>query len=150
MNMANPELERYKRYVKKRFAETTNVLARVAAGEFSPDDLPKQIQIPEKEDEFTELLVGLKFLLEDLAEHMKEREKAVVTAKAKAEEADKHSKELEKTIRELEKAKAEIEDKAKDLEFFHDKIVPEILKTKEKDDELIELRKQLKELKGKK
>ena len=57
------ELKKYKEYVKKRLAELTPILQKAAIGDFS-----EKIEIPEKEDEFSELFTGLSLMLDDLRE----------------------------------------------------------------------------------
>ena len=69
-------LEEYKIYVKDRLAPISDIMANIAAGDFS-----KKLEIPSTDDEFTELYVGLDFLMEDLEEHLKEREEAEVELK---------------------------------------------------------------------
>ncbi len=54
------ELKKYKEYVKKRLAELTPILQKAAIGDFS-----EKIEIPEKEDEFSELFTGLSLMLDD-------------------------------------------------------------------------------------
>ncbi len=90
-------LEEYKEHVAERLKNVYSIFERTATGDFSVG-----IEIPEKEDEFTELLVGLKFMLEDLQELMRVKEEAAAE-NARAEEAEKYSKELEKKIRDLER-----------------------------------------------
>jgi hypothetical protein len=66
-------LEEYKAYVKKRLAQITPILQRTSVGDFSV-----KVDIPEKEDEFSELLIGLDLMMDDLRELdklKKEREK---------------------------------------------------------------------------
>ena len=58
---APKELEKYKKGVSKRLAEITPILQKAAVGDFS-----EKIKVPEKEDEFSELLVGLSLMLDDL------------------------------------------------------------------------------------
>lgn len=60
---SSKELEKHKEYVKKRLAELTPIIQKAAVGDFSV-----QIKIPEKEDEFSELLVGLSLMMDDLRE----------------------------------------------------------------------------------
>lgn len=62
------ELQKYKEYIKKRLAELTPLLQKAAVGDFT-----EKIKISEKEDEFTELLVGLSLMMDDLRESKKNR-----------------------------------------------------------------------------
>ncbi len=78
------ELKEYKEYVKKRLAELTPFLEKAAMGDFE-----WEIKIPEKEDEFSELLVGLSLMMDDLRELKNAQEKS-------ATQSDERLKELEK------------------------------------------------------
>jgi PAS domain S-box-containing protein len=69
--MMTDTLEDYKKYVNERLSPISDILANIASGDFS-----NKLEIPPKDDEFTELYVGLDFLMEDLEEHLKEREEA--------------------------------------------------------------------------
>ncbi len=80
-------LEDYKNYVKSRLNPISEILANIAAGDFS-----KRLEIPPKEDEFSELYVGLDFMMEDLLEHLKEREVA-------ESELKKHQEHLEEIVK---------------------------------------------------
>lgn len=75
------ELENYKTNTAKRLSELTPFLQRIATGDFSttPD-------VPLEEDEFTELLVGLHLMIEDLREAQKQHEE--------------YSKQLEQQVKE--------------------------------------------------
>ena len=80
----NSALQKYKEYVRKRLSELTPIMQKASVGDFS-----KSIKVPKKEDEFTELYVGLSLMLEDL--------KALDVARKEAE------KEMAKRLVELEK-----------------------------------------------
>ena len=75
------KLENYKTNTARRLSELTPFLQQTAIGDFS--NTP---EIPYQEDEFTELLVGLRLMIEDLHD-----------AKARTEE---YSKQLEKQVEE--------------------------------------------------
>ncbi len=75
------KLENYKTNTAKRLSELTPFLQQTAIGDFS--NTP---EIPYQEDEFTELLVGLRLMIEDLHD-----------AKVRTEE---YSKQLEKQVEE--------------------------------------------------
>lgn len=64
------ELKKYKEYIKKRLGKLTPILQKAALGDFT-----EEIKIPGKEDEFSELLVGLSLMMDDLRELEKIREK---------------------------------------------------------------------------
>ena len=64
--MSKSELEQYKEYISNRLNQLTPFFQNYAIGDFS-----KTIKVPEKEDEFTELLVGLNLMVEDVQELIK-------------------------------------------------------------------------------
>ena len=78
------ELEKHREYVKKRLAELTPIIQKAAVGDFSV-----QIKIPEKEDEFSELLVGLSLMLDDLRELERVRRKSGEERKKRLEELER-------------------------------------------------------------
>jgi len=110
------KLENYKTNTAKRLSELTPFLQRTAVGNFS--DTP---EISYQEDEFTELFVGLRLMIEDLreADVQREREQAEkITVVKKTEEerrklAEEYSKKLGKQVeektREIIQSKAHIE-----------------------------------------
>jgi two-component system NtrC family sensor kinase len=59
----------YKEYVKARLAPVSKILPSFAAGDFS-----RRLKIPEKQDEFTELYIGINHLLDDLLKNLKKHE----------------------------------------------------------------------------
>ena len=88
------KLENYKTNTAKRLSELTPFLQQTAIGDFS--NTP---EIPYQEDEFTELLVGLRLMIEDLHD-----------AKARTEEYSKQlEKQVEEKTREIVQAKIHIE-----------------------------------------
>lgn len=96
-------LENYKKETARRLSTLTPFLQRTATGDFLTDML-----VPEKEDEFTELFVGLKLMVDDLREVEKQREREQaekIEAIKKTEEerrrlTEQYSKELEKKVEE--------------------------------------------------
>ncbi len=64
--MSKSELEQYKQYASTRLSQIIPMLQRYAMGDFS-----ENIEIPEKEDEFTGILVGLNLMLDDIRELIK-------------------------------------------------------------------------------
>jgi PAS domain S-box-containing protein len=64
------ELETYKAYVVSRLRELSPFLCKYALGDFT-----SEIEIPEQEDEFTELLVGISLMVEDFREMVAELQK---------------------------------------------------------------------------
>ena len=85
--LISKELKKYKEYVKKRLAELTPVLQKAAMG-----DLTEKIKIPQKEDEFSELLVGLNLMMDDLRELEKIRKKIEETRKKRLVELEQWRK----------------------------------------------------------
>ena len=57
------ELENYKAYVKERLSQLTPILQKTSVGDFDV-----KIDIPVEEDEFSELLIGLDLMMDDLRE----------------------------------------------------------------------------------
>jgi signal transduction histidine kinase len=105
--MVNPELEKYREYVKRRIGELLPVIAKIAVGDFSEDINP-----PEREDEFTELILGVKMMKEDIQYYMaelkrlnEERLKAAVD-KVRLEEAEKKRRVMEERARKLERSRS--------------------------------------------
>ncbi len=111
------ELENYKINTAQRLSGLTPILQQASTGKFSG----KGIIVPEKEDEFTELIVGLKLMLDDLSELDREKEKnqleKIEVVKKTEEErrklSEQYSKELEGKVEEktgeLKRAKTHIE-----------------------------------------
>ncbi len=97
------DLEHYKKDTAARFSELTPILQRAATGDFSA--VPA---LPHEEDEFTELYVGLRLMVEDLREIAAEREREQATriAVVKKAETDRrhlteeYAKHLEEQVRE--------------------------------------------------
>ena len=61
--MPKSGMEKYKEYVAAQLGKISPLLQSYAIGDFS-----KSIKIPEKEDEFTELLVGISLMADDIKE----------------------------------------------------------------------------------
>jgi signal transduction histidine kinase len=100
-------LEEYRRYVRDKLKTISSIFESIAAGDFSV-----KIEVPQEEDEFTELLVGLKILIEDVQELIKLREEAVATVaaaqRARVEEAERAREALEARMKELEDSRKAI------------------------------------------
>jgi PAS domain S-box-containing protein len=107
-------LMEYKKYVKERLEPVSEILANIAAGDFS-----KTLIIPKHEDIFTELYVGLTFMMEDLLEHLKEREEAETALK-------RHKEELELLVKQ----------RTKELELVNKKLKEDILERKNTEEAL--------------
>jgi len=105
-------LENYKKNTAEILSRLTPLLQKAATGDFS-----EKISIPEKEDEFTELMVGLALMMEDLRELKETRDKAeaekIAAIEDKRKLTEQYSKELEKKVeektRELNLSKVHIE-----------------------------------------
>lgn len=111
------ELKKYKEYIKKRLAELTPILQKAAI-----DDFTTEIEIPEKEDEFTELLVGLSLMIDDLRLLKETREKIEEERRQRLEELEKWrelttGRELKmvELKDEIERLKEEIENLKKEI-----------------------------------
>jgi PAS domain S-box-containing protein len=61
------ELSKYKQYVEERLGALTPFLQNYALGDFT-----EELHVPEEEDEFTELLVGINLMVEDFREMLRE------------------------------------------------------------------------------
>jgi len=106
------ELERYKKSTAKTLSELTPILQKTATGDFT-----FYPELPKEEDEFTELMVGMRLMLDDLRELDLAREKneqeKIRALEEKRELTEKYSKELEQEVdkktNELSGAKKHIE-----------------------------------------
>lgn len=98
-------LENYKKNTADILSRLTPVWQRTATGDFSG-----KVLMPEREDEFTELMVGVSLMMEDLRELEQTRKKS---EEEKHKLAEEYSKELEKKVTEktseLSKTKLHIE-----------------------------------------
>lgn len=70
--MPNSELSKYKEKVIKQLARLSPLLQKYAMGDFS-----KKIPIPQEENEFTELLVGLNLMVDDIKELINEKQETI-------------------------------------------------------------------------
>ncbi len=113
-------LKDYKEYVKTRLEPISEILANIASGDFS-----KKLEIPPDDDEFTELYVGFDFMMEDLLEHLKEREEAETDLK-------KHKEKLEETVKERTEELTEINKKLMYEIKEHEKDKNELMEVQEK------------------
>lgn len=125
----NGELKKYKGYVYKRLHQLSPILQKYSLGNFS-----ESVKIPKKEDEFTELLITLNLLgddLRELARTQQELEKSRIAA-AVAEAEKKRAAELEIAKNELEKAKGQLEELNKTLEHKVEERTRELVAAQEK------------------
>jgi PAS domain S-box-containing protein len=90
--MAKSELEQYKEHVVAQLGKLSPLLQSYALGDFS-----ESIEIAEEEDEFTELLVGLTLMVDDVKNMIQEREDTI----AKFRQAEAALRESESKYRTL-------------------------------------------------
>jgi hypothetical protein len=128
--LSETELSKYKKYVSSRLGELSPLLQKYAVGDFD-----QKIVIPEKEDEFTELLVGLSLMVDDIKELIKDQ--AVAAAKAAVAEAElKHLGEVRALNTRLTATIKELKEANEDLSKFHEVAVDREL-------EMIELKNEI-------
>lgn len=70
--MDSNDLDTYRRELKRRLHELAPIFANAAIGDFSQD-----VQIPEKDDELTVMLVGVQLMLEAIREKQQESEESL-------------------------------------------------------------------------
>lgn len=130
-NSAPKELKKYRAYVRKRLSELTPILQKTAVGDFL-----QKIKIPSKEDEFSEIYVGLNLMMEDLKELEETRRKT-------EEERRKTEGERQKRLVELERWRqltTERELKMIELKKEIERLTEEVERLKAKTGESIERR----------
>jgi two-component system, cell cycle sensor histidine kinase PleC len=93
--MTKVEVETYKKFVSEQLSQLTPLLQKYALGDFS-----KEIEIPEEENEFTELFVGLRLMVDDVKELMKEKETTIRKLKMTDAQLKKHQENLEELVEE--------------------------------------------------
>jgi anti-anti-sigma regulatory factor len=86
------DLDHYKEFVKERLKSLLNVVQSVSSGDFSVS-----VKIPEKEDEFTALSIGLERMINDMIEANGVSEERMAQLQTVVEEKER----LLKTVREL-------------------------------------------------
>lgn len=116
----NETLDKYKEFVKKRLEPISDILAIIAAGDFS-----RKLEIPPENDEFAELYVGLDFMMEDLHEHKKKRDKAEFELK-------KHQQHLEELVKQRTEELLNINEKLKQEIDIREKTEKEMTKSEER------------------
>jgi PAS domain S-box-containing protein len=90
--MAKSEMAAYRDRVSARLSQLSPFLQSYALGDFS-----QTIEIPEEEDEFTELLVGLTLMVDDIKEMIQEKEHTI-TRLEQAEEALSRSEAMWRSV----------------------------------------------------
>ena len=88
-------LSDYKKFVEQKLLHLTPYLQRVAMGDFS-----RIIKLPEKEDEFTELVVSINLMIEDLKELKDENDKIKKDLEKKINNSSNKLSESEQRFRE--------------------------------------------------
>ena len=86
------DLDQYKEFVKEHLKSLLNVVQNVSSGDFSVS-----VKIPEKEDEFAALSIGLERMINDMIEANKVSEERMAKLQTVVEEKER----LFKTVREL-------------------------------------------------
>lgn len=92
-----------KKYIKNRLSSISNILLKIAMGDFSGG-----IEIPKEEDEFTEYFVALNIMVNDFADLLKENQE-------KTQELEKIKENLEDIV---EVRTATLEKQTQDLKKF--------------------------------
>lgn len=115
MPASKSEFKKYKKYIKKQLSGMMPVLVRIAMGDFSA-----KIKVPEKENEFTGLLVALNLMIEEL-KAIKEAERRSEKARKSAERSKVEALiEVKKNLeREVQKRTRELQNKVEELEKFN-------------------------------
>jgi len=135
--------KKYREYVKKRLSEIMPALIKIGLGNFS-----LRLEIPEKEDEFTELIVALNLVVEELKmtkEAENEAKKAKEAAqKTKTEALTKAKTELEKKVKERTR---KLQEKVEELEKFQKFAVGRELKMIALKEEIEKLKKRSRKIK---
>jgi diguanylate cyclase (GGDEF)-like protein len=70
--MENKELDEYKKYVQKRLEALQAVFSKASIGDYSED-----VKIPEGDDEFTELAMGVQVMVEVIRSRIKDLENEI-------------------------------------------------------------------------
>jgi PAS domain S-box-containing protein len=89
------ELEAYKQFVAAQLGNLNPLLQNYAIGDFS-----ENIPVPEEENEFTELFVGLSLMVDDFRGMIKESEQTIAKLKKTEKELLNHKQHLEELIAE--------------------------------------------------
>jgi PAS domain S-box-containing protein len=89
----------YKKYVAERLFESTPILQKVAMGDFS-----ENVVVPEKEDEFTELLASLNLMIDDLKELTEVQKRAKEEIEQRVKERTRELRERTEDLEDSKKA----------------------------------------------
>lgn len=147
------DMREFKKYITKRLGTLVPVLQKAAMGDFS-----ENIEIPEKEDECTELLVALNLMIDDLRETVGknvelvkalEKEKAGLEEKVKERTNDidaanqqlrAANQQMNAANQQLSAAQKNLQDKLLELERFNKVAVGRELKMVELKEEIARLK----------
>lgn len=98
-------------YVKKRLSALTPIFAKASVGDFS-----QKIEIPEDEDEFTELYVGIHVMQEVIQEQLKNLQSLNNSFEERVGELDREVFERKKADAALKISQSALEKQTKELE----------------------------------
>jgi light-regulated signal transduction histidine kinase (bacteriophytochrome) len=92
--MKNKELEKYKKYVGDKLSKLGPIFAKASIGDFS-----QNVEIPDEEDEFIELYVGIQMVMEVIREKISELEDLNRMLEQKVEERTQELKKSNELLR---------------------------------------------------
>ncbi|TAL19284.1 PAS domain S-box protein [Patescibacteria group bacterium] len=92
----NPELERYRSFVKEKLEKLLPIFAAVSVGDLTPD-----VEVLRREDEFSGLYSGIKVMLEVIREKIADYEKLTTELKEKIGKETAEIKASEEKLRSL-------------------------------------------------
>jgi len=124
------DLRKIKEYAKSRLEEIAPILQKISIG-----DLSQNLDIPEKEDEFTELLTALNLMIEDLKEAESTKEEAERTKIAASVAVEEEKRRLAEE--ESEKLERQVSERTKELEGAHKKIEENLQEVSRLKDEFV-------------
>jgi PAS domain S-box-containing protein len=113
-------VEEYKKYVQTRLDALTPVFARASIGDFSD-----RLQIPETEDEFTQLYVGIQIVLEVIREQMLDLQRLNHQLAFRIQDLDKEIERRKQTEVFLHAKQVELEQVKTSIE--QDKVIDEAM-----------------------
>ena len=93
--MTNSKLQMHKSNISAQLKRISPFLRNFAMGDFS-----KSIPIPQKEDEFTELLAAINLMVDDFREMLVEKEETIEELRSTQAELEQHKENLEELVEE--------------------------------------------------
>ncbi len=96
MNVPDPR-QHYEIYVHSRLSEIIPFLERYALGDFT-----RELKIPDQKDEFTELLVGISLMVEDIRDLIKEQEQTIKKLEEAEQSLDRERVKLQSQLNGIE------------------------------------------------